>query len=194
MPRKKQPKTTGEQGIYPTLFALVAREGWWTLTLPKIARAAKIPLAELLKTAPDKNALLAGFAAQLDQKLAQAELEEGDTLKERLFEVIMRRFELMQPYRAGFSRLMEDLIRNPAGALCLGLELSPVARRSLRLVLELAEFPVARRMIEPAILGLKLVMLYTFRTWKDDASADLSPTMAALDRALDRYLSFLRLS
>jgi hypothetical protein len=193
MPRKKKTKNP-DDAIYAALFTLIAKEGWWGVTLPKLARASKIKLSDLLKEYPEKTALLVGFLAHIDRQLAESDVEDGSNLKERLFEVLMRRFELLLPYRPGLSRLMDEALRYPFSGLALALEMAPAARRSLRLVLTLAEFSGKAPCEEAALVGLKLLHLQTLRIWKSDSSADLSATMAELDRNLDRFISFLRLA
>jgi hypothetical protein len=138
--------------------------------------------------------LLAGFLAHIDQALAECAVEEAGTLKERLFEVLMLRFEAMQPYRAGLVRLLDQSMTQPLSGICLAIEMAPSARRSARLMLELAEFPMAKPLSDIAIGGLKLVYLHALRAWKNDTSADLSATMASLDRGVDRLISVLHLA
>jgi AcrR family transcriptional regulator len=185
-------KASSAPHLYAALFALVAREGWWGVTLPKLAKAAKIPVGELLKTYSDKNAVLEGFLAHVDQQLAEIDLSEANNLQERLFELVMRRVELMQEYRKGLVRLLEDAVTHPVSAVCLGLEMAPAARRSLKLVLELAEFPLRPPFSEVAVMGLKLVYLNTLRVWMRDDSKDLAPTMAAVDRGIEKFISLLK--
>ncbi len=191
MPRKKSAASHTDEELYQALFALIAREGWWALTLPKIAKALKIKLPELLKTYPDKNALLAGFLSFIDQRLAEHTIEETDSLKERLFEILMLRFEAMQPFRPGLTRLLDEAMADPISGICLAIEMAPSARRAAKLMLDLADFPARKPLRELAIGGLKLVYLHALRTWKNDQSPDLSATMAALDRGLNRLLSLL---
>ncbi|HVY12950.1 MAG TPA: hypothetical protein VHB73_05235 [Alphaproteobacteria bacterium] len=193
MPRKGSSSPPSEEQLYQSLFDLVARQGWWDLTLPKIARAAKVPLPALVKDYADKNALLAGFVKLNDEKLAEIDLSEATNLKERLFEIFMRRFEQAEPYRKGLQRLLDEIVANPMSGICLAIEMASPFRRSMQLILELAEFSSRKPLRDVALLGLKLVHLKTLRTWKNDKSKDLSATMAALDQALDSFLSLLRL-
>jgi AcrR family transcriptional regulator len=194
MPRKKKTAQASGDPIFSSLFTLIAQKGWFDLTLPQIARALKTPLPELLKTYPDKNALLAAFLGQIDRTVAGSSLDgAGASLKERLFEILMLRFEAMQPYRAGLTKLLDEALGSPLSGICLAVEMAPQAARSARLMLELAGYPVRKPLSELTIGGLKLVYLQALRTWKNDASADLSATMASVDRGLDRLISILRL-
>jgi AcrR family transcriptional regulator len=193
MPRKKKTAQAREKTLHSALFDLIASKGWVDLTLPQIARGLKIPLAELIKTYPDKNALLRDFLAHIDQSLAAGASIEDGTPKERLFEVMMLRFEAMQPYRNGVVRLLDEAFMHPLYGVCLAVEMAPQARRSARLMMELAEFSLPKPLSELAIGGMKLVYLNALRAWKKDTSADLSATMASLDRGIDRLISVLRL-
>ncbi len=199
MPRKKPAKSSSrktdetEERIHAACFDLIARRGWRALTLPRVARAAKVSVTQLMDYGCSRQELLARFFSFIDRKLAGTGFE-GANLKERLFEVLMRRLELMRPYRAGLVRLVEDMKLAPLDAVCFVAAMGPAVRRSARLVLDLADFSASKPRAEAAICALPLVYSRAWAKWKDDESADLSPTMAALDKGLEKYVSWLGLS
>jgi AcrR family transcriptional regulator len=186
VPPKKAPRDD-DAALFQALFDLVAKHGWFDLTLRDVARAAKLTLPQLMRRYPSKNALLEGFNAFLDRRLINQFQDEEAPLKERLFDLLMQRFDALQPYRAGLCRFMEDLPRHPLEAACLGLESGMSLCRSMAMILELAGVPAGKSGIIPAAAGLHMVYLVTLYTWKKDDSADMSATMAALDRQLDRF-------
>jgi hypothetical protein len=82
---------------------------------------------------------------------------------------------------------MEDALRDPRLALQLFC-LLPSFGRSLGLMLEFSGFKADSPAALPVFIALKLAYLTTLRAWKNDESVDLSATMAALDRSLERAL------
>jgi ubiquinone biosynthesis protein COQ9 len=166
------------------LWRVVAARGWDGLTLMRVAAAAGLPAAELRRRCPTPRHLLCLHGRVADQRvLAGTVPDQGGTVRDRIFDVLMRRIDAMQPHRAGILRLFEDLRRDPL----LALALLGAVPRSMAWMLEAAEVPVP-----PGALGLLRVQgltgvwLATVRAWTQDDSPDLGATMAALDRALDR--------
>ncbi|NDE91041.1 MAG: hypothetical protein EB059_07910 [Alphaproteobacteria bacterium] len=180
------------QDFYALFFACVEKRGWFALTLPEIARATKTPLPELLQRFPDKADILTAFGQSIDVQLAQNVNESAEPLKDKLFDMVMRRFDALAPYRKGIVRLMDDMQAHPVSAAMLMLETLCGFHRSMILMMEMAGISTAHPRAMLAAMGLKIVYLSVLRTWKQDESADLSATMAILDRGLDRLIKLLR--
>lgn len=191
--KKKTADKNDQQVFYQTLFTAIAREGWLELTLPRIAKITKTPLAELLKNHPDKNSVLIGFGAFLDRQLAEIITPEDAPIKDRLFEIIMQRLDILAPYKPGAIRLIDELQTNPFTAAALGTEAFCQTRNSATLMLELGGIRRTYGFFIPLRIAFELIYLQTLRTWKNDPSPDLSATMAQLDRMLERLLRFARL-
>jgi len=102
--------------------------------------------------------------------------------RDRIFDVLMRRLDAMQPHREGILRLIEDMRRDPL----LALALAPHIGVSMRWMLEAAEIEAKSCEARLLALGLTGVWLATIRAWARDDSPDMGSTMAALDSALDR--------
>ena len=115
----------------------------------------------------------------------QAALADAPLLgapRERIFDLLMRRFDVLQQHRPGMLALLRALPLNPLLAVSLG----GATLRSMAWMLEAAGLSAAglRGLVRSeALVG---VWLYALRAWKDDESGDLAGTMAALDRALDQ--------
>jgi hypothetical protein len=107
---------------------------------------------------------------------------QGGAARDRLFDVLMRRLDAMQPNRAGILRFLRDMRRDPSLAALLGPQLS----LSMRWMLDAAEIGGEACRRRALALGLVGVWLAAVRAWAEDDSEDLGATMAALDRALDR--------
>lgn len=170
--------------LVAALWQAIAARGWDGLSLLRVASLAGVPAAELRRRCPTPLHLLRLHGRVADQAvLAGTVPDQGGTVRDRIFDVLMRRIDAMQPHRAGILRLFEDLRRDPLLALALLGSLP----RSMAWMLEAAEVPAPPGALGLLrVQGLTAVWLATVRAWSTDASSDLGATMAALDRALDR--------
>jgi ubiquinone biosynthesis protein COQ9 len=163
-------------------LSLAAEKGWRDLALADIAAGAGLSLAELYALYPSKQAILRAYARGIDTAvLAESEKPEGPA-KDRLFDVLMRRLDKLDPHKAGLQRIAEDTARDPLAIACSLARLD----RSMAAMLEAAGISAAGL---PGLLrtkGLAAVYLHGLRAWLRDDSPDKAKTMAALDRALGR--------
>ena len=176
--------------VIDTAMALTAERGWSDLSLAEIAEAAGLPLAKVAAHYGSKQAILAAFTRRIDAAVladAEADALEGSA-KDRLFDVLMRRFDALDPHRKALGNLILDQTRDPGGALCAAIGL----RRSLALMLEAAGLSATGLRGLVRIKGLALIYLAALRVWLKDESADKAKTMAALDRQLTRADGLLR--
>jgi hypothetical protein len=102
--------------------------------------------------------------------------------RERLFDVLMRRIELLAPHKAAVRSLMRSAVRNPG----LAVALQGMALRSQQWMLTAADIGAAGPRGFVRAQGLALLFASVLRTWVDDDDPGLARTMAALDRALAR--------
>ncbi|MGA9766420.1 MAG: TetR/AcrR family transcriptional regulator, partial [Rhodomicrobium sp.] len=100
--------------------ALRLAEGrrWRELSLGEIAREAGIPLIELRREFQSKGQMLAAFSRALDQAVLEKFPAPGaDAPRDRLFDVLITRFEAMQPYKGAIRHIRDDLGRSFGEAL-----------------------------------------------------------------------------
>jgi hypothetical protein len=168
-----------DQALIAGAFALAARDGWHAVSPAAAAREAGLPLEHVRPRFPATIAILARFGALADEQALTGALQEGP-VRERLFDTIMRRFDALQAHRAGVLALLAALPAHPATALAL----AALTTRSMGWLLEAAGVASTGLRGGLATQGLTAVWFYTLRAWRSDDTADLSGTMAALDRAL----------
>jgi hypothetical protein len=100
--------------------------------------------------------------------------------RERLFEILMERFDILNKDREAVRSMLHSALRDPAqGAISL-----PHLGRSMAWMLEAAGIAAGGIRGAAKILCLSGVYIYCLRCWMKDDTADLSKTMAAVDRAL----------
>lgn len=167
-----------------TMLSLVATTGWLNLSLGAVAQEAGLGLAELYRQYPSKLALLRGFAARIDAAMLAALGPGGSgegSAKDKLFEALMARFDALAPYKEAVRMLSRDLPRDPVAALCFA---ESGLAKGLDWALASAQLDAAgwRGALRRKILGA--IYLDTLRVWLMDDTADLSRTMAHLDKRL----------
>ena len=107
----------------------------------------------------------------------------GDRPRDRLFDVLMRRFDALKPHRAGLAAVAKEM-----GGIGVGDAICGAQRmmRSLAWMLEAAGIGSGGMAGSLRVKGLAVVYAATFSTWLKDDSEDMAKTMAALDKNLDR--------
>ena len=109
--------------VIEAAFKLAAERGWRGLSLAEIAEAAKLPLSQVYPLFPTKEAILRAFSRRIDAEVLgdQSLVEEWDddgSARDRLFDVMMRRFDALAPYKTAIGHLLHERSRDPLGALC----------------------------------------------------------------------------
>ncbi len=170
-----------DRALIAAAFAQAAESGWRHVTLAGAARAAGLPLARARERFPGRAALLLRFGRIADQA-ALAEVSGEGSVRDRLFDLLMRRIDVLQAHRAGVLALLHALPYEPPTAMLLAC----ATRRSLRWLAPAAGVVLVGLRGELKLRGLLAVWVWTLRAWERDESADLSATMAALDTALGR--------
>lgn len=186
--RKTPARHDPTERLIAAALVLAARQGWPRTSLAGIAAEAKLPLHEAYARFRSKPAILAAFRRDVDTAVLTeaADNDADDAARDRLFEVLMRRFETLKPHRAALKSILRDSLGHPS-ALCGWTGLL----RSMGWMLEAAKISLSgcrRRLAINLLGGLYLSVL---RVFLDDDSADLGMTMAALDRRLRQSESLL---
>ena len=180
-------KTAGrdlETGLIDSMLDLAAREGWEAVTLPAIAGGAGARLSELYPAWRSRMAVLGAFMRRVDREVVETDFgfAPEDTVHDRLFEVLMRRFDALQPHREAVRRIRAGVMRDPAASAAMMRQLGC----SMAWMLEAAGLASDGISGKVRIAGLTAIWLRCTATWIGDETADMSRTMAELDRALKR--------
>ncbi|MCX8100673.1 MAG: hypothetical protein N3D77_05470, partial [Geminicoccaceae bacterium] len=127
--------------------------------------------------------------AVIDARFLARRLERALALRERLFELLMRRFEAMRPFRDGLRAAGRAVCCDPV-LLC-----GTIANldRAADWLLEVAEAELRGPAGRIGRRALQLAYVRSFKVWLDDDTADLARTMAELDRRLGELETVARL-
>src|SRR5271166_6218097 len=102
--------TTNRERIIAAALRLAETRGWRDLSLGEIAGEAGVPLAEFRKEFQSKGQILAAFSRAVDQAVIEKFPAPGpDVARDRLFDVLLTRFEVMQPFKAAIRHIREDV-------------------------------------------------------------------------------------
>jgi ubiquinone biosynthesis protein COQ9 len=180
-PRRAAPGDP-KAALREALLRMTAAGGWRDLSYADIAKDAGLSLAAAYEAYPSKGAILAGIGRDIDARLF-ASLEEDPldgSAKDRLFDLLMRRFDALSEHKEAYAALAWELPRTPVEASCLALQL----RRSLANMLEAAGLSASGLRGAFRIEGLGAIYALALRVFLRDETADLSKTMAELDKRL----------
>lgn len=174
--------------IIDATLGLVVERGWRNVSLADIAAASGTPLADLYREFPAKTAVLEGFVRRVDAAVlagvgpvVDTEYEE-ESPRNRLFDILMRRFDALAPHKDAVAALIEGLPRDPLAAAVMAAQ----ELRSFAWMLEAAGVPASGLRGASRVKLLLGAWLATVRVWLNDDDPDLGRTMAALDRNLRR--------
>jgi AcrR family transcriptional regulator len=194
MARKPTPKPTApspsdgskppRERIIAAFMSLLAAKPIERIGLAEIAREADVSLVELRDLFGSTLAILAAQIKETDRAVLAADAADmaEEPPRERLFDVLMRRLEVLEPHKAAVRSLTRSASRNPG----LAFALNGLAMRSQQWMLTAADIDAAGPRGTVRAQGLAILFASVLRTWVDDDDPGHARTMAALDRALAR--------
>jgi AcrR family transcriptional regulator len=177
-------QTPERERVIASFMALLAEKPIEEIGFAEIARGAGVSLAELRGIFGSRFAILAAHIKEIDrQVLAGGDADIAEELpRERLFDVLMRRIELLEPHKSAVRSLIRSCRRDPGFVLAL----NGLAVRSQQWMLTAAEIEAAGSRGMLRAQGLALLFASVLRIWVHDDDPGHARTMAALDRALAR--------
>lgn len=179
----RTPRKPSADKIVDAAMALAAERRWRDISLADIAAEAKATLPQLHEAFRSKQAIVTALIGRIDAKvLADHEDAEGEPVRERLLDVLMRRFEALAPYKKAVASIIRDGGGHPAAILRAG----PRLLRSMAWCLEAAGLSSAGPAGQLRVRGLAAIYVPALFVWLRDDSEDSGRTMAHLDRSLRR--------
>jgi ubiquinone biosynthesis protein COQ9 len=163
---------------------LAEKRGWRDVTLLDIAQAAGMSLSDLRREFTCKNDIISAFQKEVDAEvLAKAKAAgEAQSPRDRLFDIIMTRFEVIAPYKPALKRISAYFCCRPGEAATLVC--SSLASQYWMLAGAGAKIEGPGGALR--VTGLAAIYGKVFQVWLDDTSPSLDKTMAALDKRLSR--------
>jgi AcrR family transcriptional regulator len=186
--RRPSPPSGDREKIVAAFLELLAEKPIEQIGLAELAETAGVSLAQLRAEFPSTLAVLAAHIKDIDRVVLAEDFSdmEEEPPRERLFDVLMRRLEMLSPHREAVRSLLRSATSNPP----LAVALNGLAVRSQQWMLTAAGMTASgpRGMLRAQ--GLALLFGSALRTWVHDDDPGLARTMAALDGALGRGQRF----
>lgn len=179
-------ETHAQGRVIKAALDLAAERPWQDVTLRDIADRATVSLAELRNDFAGKPAILAKFVRLVDDAVIAKSpgREAGQPARDRVFDVLMTRLEVLEPYKAA----IRSIVAAPGSTLAIAKTILASQAWMLHAAGIGTDGPVGRA----RVAGLASVYSSVLRTWLDETDVAYPRTMAALDRRLKRGEAALR--
>jgi len=186
--RRPAAPTTEREKIIAAFLSLLADKSFEAIGFSDIAERAGVSLAQLRGEFSSTLAILAAHVKATDRALLAEDFGEmaEEPARERLFDVLMRRLEMLAPHREAVRSLLRSARRNPP----LALALNGLAVRSQQWMLTAAGIGASGPLGMMRAQGLAVLFASVLGTWVRDDDPGQARTLAALDRALARGQRF----
>lgn len=170
--------------ILSAALEISAREGWEAVNVARIADQVDEPLGSVIAIYPTPDEIVSAIVRRNDNHvLSQVKkIDLSEPTRDRLFEILMLRFDALQSARDAHVALLKAKMRAPV-ALVVNV---PTILRSMKLMLTAAGVETAGITGVARIHALAVAYASVLRTWLKDDSADLGQTMSALDKSIGR--------
>jgi AcrR family transcriptional regulator len=168
--------------IVNAFVALLAEKRFEDIGFAEIARRAGVSLSELRAKYASKIEMLAAHMREVDRAVLDG-IDPGmdeEPARERLFDVLMRRLDLLAPDKPAIESLRRSAMFNPG----LAFALNGLAVNSMQWMLTAADISASGPKGMLRAQGLAVMFASVLRTWLHDDDPGQARTLAALDRAL----------
>lgn len=167
--------------LFKSAFADIVENGASKFSIARVSEDLNIEEALLAPVFNDLPSLALAFGRYVDVKIAKDVGEPSDEpARDRLFEALMARFDVLQDYRDGIEAVLKYARREPPFLQLLLSRVPYAMEHILEVVGVKAKGPRGRLQVA----GLSLVYLRAYRVWSKDDSDDMAKTMASLDKSL----------
>lgn len=165
-------------------LALLAEQPFERIGLGDVARRAGLSLSQLRQEFPSVMAILPAHVKRIDERVLAGDTADmaEESPREKLFDLLMRRLEILAPHKAAMRSLMRSASRNPG----LALALNGLAVRSQQWMLTAADIETSGPKGMLRAQGMAVLFACVMRVWINDDDPGHARTMAALDRELAR--------
>jgi hypothetical protein len=161
---------------------VAAGQAWRDANLYMLAQAAGRPVADFAPATPGDAVDAVEWLFDRAMAMGASAADLAAPVRDRLFDILMRRFEAMEPHRLAVRSIEEGQDRDPAQAAAAHHRHVRAARFALALAgLEADGLAGGAR-----AQGLAVILAQVRAAWRQDGDGDFVKTMATLDKALRR--------
>ncbi len=161
-------------------LAAIGETGWRRAGFADAARISGLPADDIRAAVGDRIDALAALQDRVATEAATGAAEAQGSVRDRLFDGLMRGFDAAQADRAAVLAIWAS--RDPGVLLLLGGR----GGLHLRRLAQAAGIDIAGPRGQLRLAALGALVAQAFAAWRRDESPDMSATMADLDRLLER--------
>lgn len=167
--------------VIDATMRLAARRDFGDVSLTDIAHEADISLADLRDLFPSKGAIVGAFHRRIDRDVLEAvsAQDSHDPARDRLYEVLRKRLEALEPHRDALASIGRWSARDPMSATALNRE----TVNSMRFMLEAADIDCDGPVGSLKLQGLAMAWGRVLDAWFEDG---FSFALETLDREIAR--------
>lgn len=169
--------------IFAAFADVLASGNWRGIEDEGFAMAAGLSLSTYRRLVGGKYELPRAFGREADATMLEdIAIDVSEPPRDRLFEVVMARFDALHPWREGLQELAKAAPRDPLLAASCVAALGTATGT----ILDAAKIPSGGVLGLVRRQGLSAGYVTVARAFLKDESDDMGPTMAALERWLDQ--------
>lgn len=189
MAKRAANRQPGAERILSAALVLFSEMPWDSVSMEMIAEASGANLTTVYKYYPTKLALVSSFMERINKRLLSGhDFDDRDEpQRERLIDVLMRRFELLNPNKGAVRSIIVNTVFDPYSTI----RLIPSFTKAMAWSLEAAGLNASGFVGLMRIKMLSIIYLSTMRIWLKDESDDLSSTLSYLDQSIRRVENIL---
>ncbi|MGE5369675.1 MAG: TetR/AcrR family transcriptional regulator [Chloroflexota bacterium] len=167
--------------VIDAAMKLAGRRDFGDVSLSDIAFEADISLADLRDLFPSKGAIVGGFSRRIDRQVMDdfSAKNSHDPARDRLYEVLRKRLEALEPHRDALDSIARWAARDPLTAAALNRE----TVNSMRFMLEAADIDCDGPVGSVKLQGLAMAWGRVLDAWFLDG---FSFALETLDREIAR--------
>lgn len=167
--------------VIDAAMKLAGRRDFGDVSLTDIAQEADISLADLRDLFPSKGAIVGGFSRRIDRQVLDgfSGMNSHDPARDRLYDVLRKRLEALEPYRDALASIARWAARDPLTSAALNRE----TVNSMRFMLEAADIVCDGPVGSLKLQGLSMAWGRVLDAWFEDG---FSFALETLDREIAR--------
>lgn len=167
---------------------LIEAMGWAGFTLVDLSQSAQVSLPEIYSTFPTKESVIEALSTRVDREVL-GQISPSDfsqSPKDRLFEILMLRFETLSAHKRVIQSMWDGSIIDPLSIL----PTLPKGLHSVKWMLDVSGHDTTGVCGAIKIKVFAFLYLSVISDWLNDDSEDLVKTMASLDKMISRIETY----
>ncbi|MEK8123528.1 TetR/AcrR family transcriptional regulator [Methylocystis sp. IM4] len=167
--------------VIDAAMKLAGRRDFGDVSLTDIAKESDLSLADLRDLFPSKGAIVGGFSRRIDRQVLDefSGLNSHDPARDRLYDVLRKRLEALEPYHEALSSIARWAARDPITSTALNRE----TVNSMRFMLEAADIDCDGPVGSLKLQGLAMAWGRVLDAWFENG---FSFALETLDREIAR--------